>query len=136
MKDAQSNVRTVETIYAAFGRGDVPAILEHLAEDVEWEYGQAENPVPWLQRRSGRAAVGQFFAALSALEFHKFVPKVMLEGAGVVVALIDLEATVKQTGRRIAEEDETHIWRFDDRGSVIRFRHAVDTAQHVAAFRG
>lgn len=136
MKDAQSNVRSVEAIYAAFGRGDVPAILEHLADDVDWEYGQAENSVPWLQRRRGRAAVAQFFAALSALDFHKFVPKALIEGPGLVVALVDVEATVKQTGLRIAEEDETHIWRFDDRGRVVRFRHAADTAQHVAAFRG
>ena len=34
-----SNVHTVQEIYAAFGRGDVPAILSRLSESVEWEYG-------------------------------------------------------------------------------------------------
>jgi ketosteroid isomerase-like protein len=28
-----------KSILAAFARGDVAAILEHLAEDVEWECG-------------------------------------------------------------------------------------------------
>ena len=30
-------VETVQRIYEAFGAGDVPAMLELLADDVEWE---------------------------------------------------------------------------------------------------
>lgn len=33
-----SNIQTVQEIYAAFGRGDIPAIPGHLAENVIWEY--------------------------------------------------------------------------------------------------
>jgi ketosteroid isomerase-like protein len=47
----------VQNIYAAFGRGDIPAILERLAPDVEWEYGVESTNVPWLQPRCGRAEV-------------------------------------------------------------------------------
>ena len=32
-----SNLATVQTIYDAFGTGDVLTILETLADDVEWE---------------------------------------------------------------------------------------------------
>ena len=32
-------------IYEAFGRGDVPSILDCLAEDVQWEYAWTESPV-------------------------------------------------------------------------------------------
>ncbi|HXK34834.1 MAG TPA: hypothetical protein VNM91_12570 [Dehalococcoidia bacterium] len=48
-----SNIETARAIYAAFGAGDVPAILEHLADDVAREYGQGETDVPWLQPRQG-----------------------------------------------------------------------------------
>ena len=34
-----AQVDTAQQIYQAFGRGDVPAILERLADNVEWEYG-------------------------------------------------------------------------------------------------
>ena len=34
---ATANVAAVEAIYAAFGRGDVPSILERLADDVRWD---------------------------------------------------------------------------------------------------
>jgi len=131
-----NNVERVQQIYAAFGRGDVPAILEHLAENVEWEYGVNSTDVPWLQPRRGRAEVGKFFESLAAIEIAKFVPKHVLGQGDLVVSLIDLEATVKQTGRKILEDDEVHIWYFDDRGRVRRFRHRVDTHQHWQARRG
>jgi ketosteroid isomerase-like protein len=36
-EDAVSNLATVQGIYEAFAKGDIPAILDVLAEDVEWE---------------------------------------------------------------------------------------------------
>jgi ketosteroid isomerase-like protein len=40
------NVRTIAAIYEALGRGDVPAILERMADDVEWEPGIRETTIP------------------------------------------------------------------------------------------
>ena len=131
-----SNLKTVQEIYAAFGKGDVPAILDRLADSVEWEYGAGTTEIPWLKRRHGRAGAAEFFASLSALDIHKFVPKRFLEGPDLVVVLLELEASVKSTGKRIVEEDEVHIWYFDDKHRVTRFRHRVDTQQHLAAYRG
>lgn len=72
-----SPLETVRHIYAAFGRGDVAAILACRADDVEWEYGQPPNAAPWLQQRLGRAAVPGFFDVLmSNVEFHRFEPSV------------------------------------------------------------
>ena len=129
-----SHIGIVQGIYQAFGRGDVPAILAQLAPNVEWEYGINSTDVPWLQPRQGREHVAAFFQSLAALDIHKFEPKTFLESGDVVVALVDLEGTVLSTGRRIVEEDETHIWHFDAAGKVSRFRHRVDTHQHWAAF--
>ena len=58
-----------------------------------------------------------------------------LSDGDLVVALIDVEYTVKATGRRVTEEDEVHIWSFDASGQVTRFRHRVDTYQHLLAYR-
>jgi ketosteroid isomerase-like protein len=132
-----SNLKTVQDVYAAFGAGDIPAILAKLAENVEWEYGQGgKNEAPWLQPRSGRAAVGGFFESLGALEFHKFAPKELLESGNAVVALLDVDFTVKATGKRVAEEDEIHVWRFNSDGLVARFRHGADTHMHALAVKG
>ena len=128
-----SHVKTVQSIYDAFGKGDVPTILGHLAENIEWEYGIVSTNVPWLQARRGRAEVPRFFQALADFEIQKFELKTLLESGDVVVALIDLEGTVRSTRCRVVEEDEAHIWHFDAEGKVSRFRHRADTFQHWLA---
>lgn len=129
-----SNLQTVQEIYEAFGRGDVPAILAKLSESVDWEYGATSTDVPWLQRKKGRDGAASFFASLDAIQIHSFAPKTFLETEGVVVVLVDIEFTVKATGKRVIEEDEVHIWRFDAESKVARFRHRVDTHQHQLAY--
>lgn len=131
-----TNSNAVREIYAAFGRGDVPAILAKLDENVEWEYGAAPHEVPWLQPRRGRQEAGKFFESLAAVEIHNSVPNAILEGEKVVLALVDITFTVKKNGKKVVEQDETHVWRFTDAGKVVRFRHCADTNQHVQAYRG
>jgi uncharacterized protein len=128
-----SNKETVRELYEAFGRGDVGAILERLDENVEWEPGEGVGDVPWLQPRHGRAGAAEFFTSLGGLEIHRFVPKALLEEDGLVVAVLDVEATIKSTGKRFVEEDEVHLWRFNANGQVTRFRHRVDTWRQVLA---
>ena len=130
-----SNLPTVQAVYEAFGRGDVPTILSRLAESVEWEYGATSLEVPWLQARTGREGAAGFFSTLAALDFKKFTPKTFLEGPGVVVVLLDVEFTVRATGKSVAEEDQAHIWSFDEQGRITRFRHRVDTQKHALACR-
>ena len=132
-----SNAATVQGIYEAFGRGDIPAILAQLADDVEWDYaGGVSTDVPWLQPRKGRDAVVGFFEALGGADFDTFVPKAIIDGGDVVVALVDVGFTVKATGTRVSEEDEIHLWRFNADGKVARMRHGVDTHAHQMAVKG
>ena len=133
----QQNLQIVQDIYGAFGRGDIPAILEKLADNVDWEYAYrvAPNPVPWLQPQHGTDGVAPFFMSVQEnLEIHRFAVNTLAEGPGVIVALFDIEATIKRTGKRIVEEDEAHIWHFDGAGKVVRFRHCADTYQQVMAY--
>jgi len=92
--------------------------------------------VPWLRLRTGRAGALEFFQSLSAVEFHKFQPKMLLASGDVVVALIDLACVVTATGIAIEEEDEVHIWHFDENGKVARFCHKLDSHQHWTAHEG
>lgn len=131
------SLESVQAIYAAFSKGDVATILAMVSPEVDWEYGQAPTDVPWLGHRHGREGVAAFFGALGAnVDFLTFRPKEFLVGPGIVVVTIDLQLRVKHNGRPIREEDEVHIWRFDAEGRVSRFRHALDTAQHAAAWAG
>jgi ketosteroid isomerase-like protein len=130
-----SNIDTVRGIYEAFLRGDVPAILEKMSPDVDWDYGQTSS-VPYLVPRRGRDGVAAFFAAAAEhLEFRGFQTKEVFgtPDGKVVVALVDVDAIAKRTGRAIREEDELHLWRFGADGRVARFRHGVDVLRHVNA---
>ena len=45
---AEQSVEVVKGLYEAFGRGDVPAVLGAMTEDIEWNEAEAA-------RRQGRA---------------------------------------------------------------------------------
>ncbi|HMS08812.1 MAG TPA: nuclear transport factor 2 family protein [Pyrinomonadaceae bacterium] len=129
-----NNKETVIEIYESFGKGDVDAILEHIDDNVEWDYGSTSIPVPWLMRRDGKEDVAGFFASTAALEFHEFRPKEILEADELVVALLDVDFTVKATGKRVHERDELHVFRFGPNGKVVKFRHGVDSFEHYRAW--
>jgi uncharacterized protein len=131
-----TNIETVQSIYAAFGRGDVPAILATLAEDVDWEYAPPPTDLPWLQRRRGRANVGGFFeAVMKELDITRFAVNAIAEGTSLVIALVDVDYTARRTGRTGREIDEPHVWHFDAAGRVTRFRHGADTHQQWLAWK-
>ena len=136
-----SNLGTVQGVYEAFGKGDIQAILECMAEDVEWEQWGGENTgqsagVPWLARRSGIGGVGGFFEAVAAnLEIHSFEPSNILEGAYQVAVTIGFDATAKQTGERFQDE-ELHSGRSTIRGKISGLRHYADTAKQIRAAKG
>jgi ketosteroid isomerase-like protein len=133
-------IETVKGIYAAFGRGDIPAIVDAVSEDVVWEYAYAADThsvIPWLTPRRAKTGVFGFFQALGAgLTVERFELNAVLGEGSRVVALVDLDAVVKNTGVRIVERDEVHVWYFDAAGKVVRFRHASDTLQHFRAVTG
>lgn len=129
-----SNLDTVKAIYEAFGRGDVPAILEKLDENVEWESQVPVEGVPWLQTRHGRDNVVGFFQDLAPLEITKFEPYEFFESGDKVFVLIDLEATSQ--GKQYHFPLEGHLWQFNATGQVVKYDHVVDTAQMWRAANG
>jgi hypothetical protein len=102
------NVDTVQGLYAAFGRGDIPAILERLHESVEWDLDVPDSGIPWLKPRRGRHEVLEFFQSLSGLDFVKFQPVAFLEGPGQVAGVIEVELVVRATGRSLRDQ-ELHL---------------------------
>jgi steroid delta-isomerase-like uncharacterized protein len=131
-----TNAATVSDIYAAFGRGDIPAILDKIAPDCRWE-AWADNRaqlagLPTLQPRIGPAGVADFFVTVGQLEFHDFRVLDMVGGERQVAVEVTIAYTTP-TGSRLSDE-ELHLWTFNENGQIVRMRHYVDTAKHIAAF--
>jgi len=132
----KTNVDTVNKIYAAFVTGDVPAILDCLSENVQWEQwpdNYAQNAgVPWLLERNGKEGVLEFFKVVSAFIFNDFRIVSVMGNGNQIAAQCIFEADITSTGGHMSE-DEIHLWTFNEEGKVIRFRHYCDTAKHIAA---
>src|SRR6185295_8997859 len=95
----RDNVKVVQDAYAAFGRGDLPGILERLAEDVDWEF-KGPSTVPWAGHWRGRANVRDFFVKLAgAVEAQEFEPKQYVAQGDDVIAIGRYAATAKSTGK-------------------------------------
>lgn len=133
------NLETVKNIYAAFGRGEIAAILDCLADDVRWEswaanFAQAAD-VPWLRPRHDKTGVAEFFRIVGELHIRDFqVLNMMSNGVDSVSAEFVIEAEVPGGGRY--RDEEMHLWTFNAEGKVQRLRHYTDTAKHIAASRG
>jgi uncharacterized protein len=134
-----SNLETMQSLYEAFGKGDIPAILDRMAGDVAWEHWSDNSAqkvgVPWFEARDGRDGVAAFFGSLGVMEIHDFQVLNMMEGGNQVAATIKMDFTVKETGERVRDE-EIHLWTFDDEGKIKGMRHYTDTAKHIKAAKG
>src|SRR5262249_45370158 len=130
MKSA--NVTFVESLYAAFQRGDIAAIIAGLSPDVQWEMVGRPNDYARFGPRKGVAAVQTFFQILAENEdFTEFQPKEIYADGDKVFVFGRLALTFKKTDRKVAT-DWAHIFTIKG-GKVAEFKEFLDTAQFVAA---
>ena len=129
----QENVRIVEQGYEAFRRGDIPAVLNLMAESVEWET-PGGDAIPHAGTRRGQAGVAEFFQILDETEeVQQFEPRTMLSQGEIVVALGHYRARVKSTGR-VVGCDWVHVFTVRD-GRITKFQEFYDTAAVASAYQ-
>ena len=133
MSEAQ-NTQSVKDAYAAFGRGDVNAILSMVDDSVEWEGVKGtEGVAPHAGLRRGKAAVGEFFQLVgSTLDFQAFEPREFIAQGDTVVAIGFYKATVKATNKQTAS-DWAMVFNFRN-GKIVRFREFTDSAAVIRAY--
>jgi uncharacterized protein len=133
MSDMQ-NVTVVQNAYAAFGRGDIPALLALMADDIDWRpvVGAARH-VPFSGERKGTAAVADFFRQVAESEdFEQFEPRQFVAQGDKVVALGHYRAVTKTTGKSF-ESDFVMVFTLRD-GKITAFQEFTDSAAINAAF--
>jgi ketosteroid isomerase-like protein len=129
----QANIETVRAMYAAFGRGDVAAVLERLDETIVW-ITPGSQAVPMAGRRQGIEEVTQFFVELAAaLTFTAFQAREFLAQGNRVIALVHYEGRNNQTGRTFSAESAM-LWTLGN-GKAVRFQEYTDTEALAAAAR-
>jgi len=132
---ADDNVKTIQQVYEAFGRGDVAAILDTLTDDVDWASEAASTEVPWWGVRNGKGAAADFFAQIAATqEVLEFTPLAMVGEGDDVLTVVHYRAKSTKTGKSVGMEIHHH---FHFRGGKIsRYRGSEDTLQTLRVFEG
>jgi len=129
----QGNTKLVQEVYKNFKSGDIKALLNLLAENIEWQLPEIEN-VPFSGTRRGHEQMGEFFASLvDTQEVQHFDPREFIAQGDKVVVLGHYAWHVKSTGREFGG-DFAHVFIVHD-GKVVRFHEYMDTAAAAAAHR-
>lgn len=129
----QQNTSKVQEMYAAFGRGDIKAILNQIDDDCVWEAEGSAN-TPTAGRYCGRAGVADFFKRVAATwEMEAFEPREYIAQGDNVIALGHYRWRARVTGR-IAESDWAMLFTLRN-GKLVRFREYTDTLVFDTAFR-
>ncbi len=129
---ANQNIATIQELYAAFGRGDIPGLVERLAPDIVWE-----NPGPahisYFGTHRGRQAVlKNIFEFVGAnFDVQAFQPTDFLASGDKVVVLIHMEVVLRPTGKRVVQ-DLAHAWTLKN-GLPVHLRDHQDNFALAAA---
>ena len=136
---AEQNLRIVQDMYAAFGRGDVGFVLEQIAEDCDdfCVISATDTGAPWhlAGKNKGRTAAARYFDALGANVDHTlFEPRDFAATGDHVYATVKMQMVVRATGKKIEHPEVIHHFTFKN-GKVSRCRATEDTARTAAAFK-
>ena len=129
---SQENVDVIRGLYDSFGRGDVPAVLGQMDQQIEWR--EAENFVyadrnPYV---GPQAILEGVFARLgSEWEGFTVTPEEWLDAGNHVVVLGTYTGRHRETGREVRAQF-AHVWGVRG-GRVVRFQQYTDTKQFAEA---
>lgn len=119
-----ANLDSVHELYAAFSQGDLPAVLELLQEDVEWN---EPDSVPYGSQ-VGRQAVAENVLAKVVSDMPDFsvTPEQFIDGGGdTIVTVGTYRGTSRVTSRKL-DTKFAHIFTFG-LGKITSFRTISDT---------
>lgn len=124
--EEEANVKILKQAYAEFSRGNIPAVLDLLADDVEWT-DPGYPDLPYAGARRGKKQVEDFFIKLNEyVELTRFEPRSFIAEGDTVVALGYFEGKAKSTGKTFSS-DWSMVWKLA-KGKITYYHAYVDTA--------
>jgi ketosteroid isomerase-like protein len=126
-----TNLEIVKGLYEAFARGDVPAVLETLSQDIVWNEAEGFPYADHNPYVGPQAIVEGVFMRLGTewdgwtLDLQDFVA-----GDDAVVAMGRYRASYKANGKDL-DAQFAHVWKLRD-GKAVSFQQYTDTGQAQA----
>lgn len=130
----ETGVQVVQDLYMAFGRGDLPAILAVLDEEVDWFFNGRSTDILYAGHYYGHEQMMGFFATVATTcNVLAFGPHEILACGEHVVSMGSERVQVKATGC-VFETEWLHLFTIRG-GKIVRLREYYDTAAMAKAFR-
>lgn len=118
-------IEIVQHAYAAFGRGDIQALIGLCSPVVRWQF-VADRDAPYNREAIGPIQLGQWFAAVaSSDDIHQFEPRQMFAGADHVTVIGHERTTIRATGKTF-ECAWVHVFSIEN-GLIAAFWGMIDT---------
>jgi uncharacterized protein len=122
----EQSVQVVRGAYDAFGRGDVPGVLDAMADDIKW-YEAEGMPYGGLYH-GGEAVVQNVFGPIvQDIPNFAVTPEEFIASGDTVAVVVRYTGTGKDTGNEL-DLPVVHVWDVRD-GKLARFRQFADTAK-------
>lgn len=117
-----ANETVVQDAYAAFGRGDIAAVIGALDETVEWT---SPATLPQGGQFHGPDGVTKFFEAIGGAwsDLGLRVEAVTEAGDDLVIGVVRADGTLREKGK--AGYGATHLFNVQS-GKIVRFREYTD----------
>ncbi len=125
---SEQNVEFVKSVYGAFDRGDVPAVLGAFADDIEWV--EAEG-MPYGGVYHGPDAVAQnvFGPITEDIDGFTLIRERFIASGQEVAAVVRYTGTGKASGKTL-DVPAVHVWEIKD-GKLGRFQQYIDTVMYA-----
>jgi ketosteroid isomerase-like protein len=124
-------VEVVKAAYAAFGSGDLPAILALVADNVDWKFYGARG-LPYTGAIRTKDQVAKWFASIpEADEIQAFEPREFISG-GEHVTVLGWERTRTRPAGKVFETEWVHVFTVRA-GLIVRFWGMYDTEASAKA---
>ena len=121
--------QTIESVYDAFSRGDIPHIVGLVAPNAVWRQSKI---LPWGGDYSGPGGTREFFTKLdAAAETTGFTPRESIEHGNEVYSFGNYQCKMRATGKP-ASMEWMFRWRVEN-GKITLFDSYVDSGAITAA---
>ena len=128
----RQNLQIVQDAYTAVGQGQIPRLIDMMADDIEIRL-PGPTQIPFTGTYRGREGAAQFFLTLSeSAEVEQFEPTEFIADDDHVVVLGHEKLTAKPTGRTW-NSDWAMVWTVND-GEITALHEFHQTAAIAEAF--
>src|ERR1051326_7125388 len=120
-----TNKKIIQQMYADFGQGNVPAILNALSDDIIFDT-PGPSLIPWAGIRKGKSGAEEFFKQVgTSASYSRFEPHEFIEDGDKVASVGSADFTSSSSGKK-GSSAWIMVWTLRD-GKAVHVTNLWDT---------